>query len=810
MANLAEIFQNLSNFGFQKTIQILQYTFLRDRLNRNYRRLKGKGTENFRLEPGNYSTAETRFSGVDIIYENAKLQIKFLTTDMVRITWTPGVEPVPYAISKQDCDNVDVAFEQMENSWRVVSSQLTISGDFFGGLEFFDSQNSLIHQQFAPQFSRQTENPSWRASCQLYPEERIYGLGEQTQGLNRRGASYRLWNSDPMGAYGPGDDPIYMPLPVFIGLHHRGSYLEFFENYHAGVLRFSSSSKIQTNNLASFQFNGGALRYYFILGVPALLLERFTELTGRPELPPMWSLGYHQSRWGYRSAQEIRDVLDGFLSHDLPISAIHLDIDYMDEYRVFTVDKTRFPDLADLARDLNSRNVKLVTIIDPGVKVDPDYEIYREGLEQNHFLKNSNGEILKGVVWPGWTAFPDFSNPPTRSWWSTKYQTLLESGVSGIWHDMNEPTSFALGDKGLPLETQHAMEDQPSDHEAGHNLYGLLMNRAGYEGLKKIAPDRRPWIISRSGWVSQQRYAWNWTGDTRTGWDSLALTIPLIIGSGLSGQPYNGPDIGGFSADPSAELYLRWFQLATFLPFFRTHSAMWASPREPWKFGEPYTSVIRKFLRLRYQLLPYLYTLAWEANQKGYPLIRPLFWYHPSNAELWEIQDEFFLGDSILVAPVLDEGSHIRRCYLPPGQWYNFWNSQTYNGPGEIIYACGLEEIPVFIQSGSIIPMLDHGKRLWSIYPPETGKDHSHEFFSDAGDGYGEIRLDLLHLSNDGKKMEIHWDVEGFYPSPDPLSKFHLHGLDAEIALVDGLPIPIENHQFVSTQFKTARFEVKK
>jgi alpha-glucosidase len=253
-------------------------------------------------------------------------------------------------------------------------------------------------------------------------------------------------------------------------------------------------------------------------------------------------LGYHQSRWGYKNEADIRQVAQGFQTHDLPLSAIHLDIDYMDGYRVFTVDRDRFPDLAQLAQDLAAQGIKTVTILDPGVKVDPKYFLYQEGQQGNHFCKLPGGKDLEGLVWPGWSVYPDFTHPATRSWWGRQYPRLLDQGVAGIWHDMNEPTSFAAwGDMTIPLNTRHDLDGAQGDHRQAHNLYGLLMNRAGYEALRSLRPQRRPWLISRSGWAGLQRYAWNWTGDIESTWEALRMTIPTLLGQGLSGLAFSGP-----------------------------------------------------------------------------------------------------------------------------------------------------------------------------------------------------------------------------------------------------------------------------
>ena len=422
------------------------------------------------------------------------------------------------------------------------------------------------------------------------------------------------------------------------------------------------------------RFAGGILRRYLVVGEPAHLLDRYTELTGRPALPPRWALGYHQSRWGYKNDADVRAVTDGFAKLGIPLSAVHLDIDYMRGFRVFTVDPRRFPDLGRLSADAGVKGARVVTIVDAGVKIDPDYDVYREGRDQHRFCTDPNGHVAEGVVWPGRSAFPDFTDAATRSWWAGKYRTLTDAGVAGIWHDMNEPTSIALrGDPTLPLSTRHHFDGRGGDHAEGHNLYGLLMNRAGHEGLRQAREGSRPFIVSRSGWAGMQRYAWNWTGDVASTWQSMRQQVATVVGLGLSGVPYSGSDIGGFSGVPDDELYIRWMQMSVFMPYCRTHSVRGVPPREPWCFGDESRRIVAGWIRFRYRLLPYLYTLAHEASASGAPLIRPLWWSGPGvptpgAATGLDADDAFLLGDALLVAPVVGAGRAGARCRLLRGR----------------------------------------------------------------------------------------------------------------------------------------------
>ena len=724
MATLKEILLFLRSNGLGNNIRNLAYSWKKSQLDRKY---ISKRPASPVISPGKLvSVADVR-SGSRLQFDNAALEIVFLAPDLARLSWEPGKPPIPYALVRDEWPEIIPEARQTDTSRILATQVLSISIHVDGSLELTGPVGQPLRCEKPPLL----QGEAWTHGSVLQPEECLYGMGEQAGRLNLRQAGnplhHRFWNTDPGGSYRPGVDPLYMPFPVFHGLHHGGSYMVFYENYHAGEWTLTppapGSGELGTLTL---HFEGGMLREYFFVGPPEQALTRFTELTGRAPLPPRWSLGYHQCRWGYRSETEIRSIVAGFREHNLALDAIHLDIDYMDGFRVFTVDQRQFPNLEKLAKDLDHVGVKLVTILDPGVKADPSYLVYRQGMEQDLFCKLPTGEVLHGLVWPGWSAFPDFTNPRTRHWWGMLYLPFLQAGVSGFWHDMNEPTSFTVSDdKTLPLATQHDLDGQAGDHVEAHNLYALLMNRAAFEALQRHTPERRPWLFSRAGWVGQQRYAWNWTADTESSWDGLRLAIPTVLGLGLSGIPFSGPDIGGFNGNPSAELYLRWFQLAALLPYFRTHSAIGTSPREPWVYGEPYTSIIRHFMRLRKQLMPYLYTLTWEASQTGLPLVRPLFWKNWEQSSLWEVDDAYLLGDTLLVAPVLEKGVSQRKIIFPPGVWYSFWDDSLFIGPGEIQVATELETIPIFVRGGSFLPTQEDRRLVLHLYAPTEIADQT-------------------------------------------------------------------------------------
>jgi alpha-glucosidase len=794
MESIWDTLRSIRSVGTGNTFRAIRYAVQRDRSERRLRRLKRPSRL---IQPGKINNYVPIDSGVRFIFSHAELEVKFLAPDLVRITWGPGQLPPPYALEKADWPVVNVEVRNRGTSYGIGSSQFELLVSEDGAMKYLDADGNLLREERVPS----CRGDSWSVQVDLTPDEHVYGLGDRSAPLNLRGGSYRMWNTDPGGSLGPGDDPLYLTIPTLINLHSRGCTLVFYENSFDGTIKIEDHMEIA--------FDGGALRYYFMVGTPSQLLERYTELTGRPVLPPRWAFGYHQSRWGYKSEQIVREVVAGFKEHALPLSVMHLDIDYMDGYRVFTVDSERFPDLAGLAQELENQGVRIVTILDPGVKRDTQFDVYSEGLTEDVFCKFPDGKTTYGLVWPGWCAFPDFTRAETRVWWGSYYKRLLDIGVAGFWHDMNEPAAFAAwGDYTLPLNTRHDLEGSEGDHRQAHNLYGLFMNRSGYEALRKFRPDRRPWIVSRSGWAGIQRYAWHWTGDTESTWRSLRMTISMVLNLGLSGVPFVGPDVGGFSGSPDAELYLRWFQLATFLPFFRTHSAVHTPHREPWTFGEPYLSIIREFLTLRYRLLPYLYTLAWCANQYGRPLVRPLFWYDIEDPGLWDIDDAFLLGENLLVAPVLEEGVSSRRLVLPRGNWYNFWDDTLLRGPGEVELHASLERIPLLVSAGCVLPMDQDGVLALHLYPPVEDPGRS-LLYSDEGDGYGDSRLDLFELTREGENVDLHWVKEGEYPFPYSAIDIHVHGPQVTRVHVDEQEVPYEGNRIRVHMFNHARFQVR-
>ena len=742
--------------------------------------------------PGALQSANAAPSGARFSFSSAELTIRFLAPDFLALAWDGQPLADSYAVQKKEWPEVATRLEQDSNGCRLSSNDYSIYISQDGSLRLFKIGGELIRQDETPR----REGHGWRLLAPLPPEACIYGLGERAARLNLRPGAYRLWNRDTGGSYGPGADPLYICMPVYLCLHTAASYLIFYDNPSDGALTLGpagtetvpADQSVSINGSFSalgveLSFKGGSLRYYLAIGSPETLMERFTALVGRPPLPPRWALGYAQSRWGYGSEAEMRRIYKGFQEYNLPVSVLYLDIDHLRGNRTLTPDLDRYPSLASFAQELAEKDVHLVAIVDPAIKAEEGFDLYDEGVKLGAFCKTPDGDIFQGVVWPGWAAYPDFTDPEARAWWGGLYERELRNGVQGFWHDMNEPSNFtAWGENTLPLCTRHSLEGKGGDHRQAHNLYGLQMDRAGYGGLRRLQPDRRPFILSRSGWVGMQRYAWSWTGDIETSWEIMRQTPACVMGLGLSGEPYGGPDIGGFSGAPSPELFVRWLQMASWLPFFRTHCSMGLPPREPWEFGEQLPN-LRQALELRYRLLPYWYTLAWQSSQSGQPLVRPLFWDEPSNRELWEIDEAFLLGDALLVAPVCEDGKRKVNIHLPSGGWYELGKETLHYGRKSAEIEAPLERIPILARAGCILPMLEKNCLELHLYRPLQGQACQGLLYSDAGDGYGPYRLDRFSLQLlTGANYRFTWSDEGDFAWPYEKVSLVLHGFGEDQA----------------------------
>jgi len=531
----------------------------------------------------------------------------------------------------------------------------------------------------------------------LGKDDAIYGLGDKPGCLNKRGYSYVNWNTDDPAPHVDSFKSLYKSIPFFIVLGDEYCYGIFADNTYKTTFDFG----YENTDYYFVEHEKGELDYYFMPGNDmAEVVGLYTSLTGTTPLYQRWIYGSHQSRWGYYTQDEVLDIADKFRELDIPCDVIHMDIDYMNGYRVFTFDDKKFPDVKGLSEKLADRGVKLISIIDPGVKKDEDYFMYKEGMEMDAFAHDTDGSVYENAVWPGTSVFPDFTKQSVRSWWGDKTKILLEHGISGIWNDMNEPASF---NGPLPDDVQF----EYGAHEKVHNIYGHFMAKATYEGLAKNDGGKRPFVLTRAAYAGSQKYCGGWTGDNHSIWAHIALSLEQVCNLSVSGLAMCGSDIGGFGSDTTPELLVRFYEAAVFVPFFRNHSAMGTRRQEPWQFDETTIDAVRKTVKLRYRFIPYIYDLAHECEKTGAPIVRPLVYEYPEDKHVRNISDEYMLGSFVLVAPVIAPGKEAREVYLPDGDWYDYYTGEKYSGGRYILADAPLDKVPVFIKAGAIIPVAD-------------------------------------------------------------------------------------------------------
>lgn len=525
------------------------------------------------------------------------------------------------------------------------------------------------------------------------PDEAYFGLGERGGPINRRGRSFVMHNVDSAG-YTEFTDPLYISIPFFYGILKGQTYGIFVDNPADPFFDMDSTSQ----GLITFGAHSGELNYYVFSGPePARVASSYAKLTGFNKLPPKWSLGYHQSRYGYKSQDEFLALARDLRSQKIPCDVLWLDIDYMDRMRLFTYNMSAFPNPAGMHAALEKQGFKRVSIIEPLVRTDDPYWIF--GDRSNFFLTNPDGTSLVSSIWYGDVSFYDFTDKAARAFYKQALGSFLSSGTNGLWVDLNEPAqSF------MPQAT-YGFDGRPRVDLSARNLYALRELDLLNETWVQTHPNERFWGLSRSGYSGIQRYSANWSGDTLSTFDSLRVSLEMTISMGFSGQNFFGHDIGGFLGSPNAELFTRWFQFGSYIPLFRNHATNTTDPREPWVYGNPYTSIVRAAANRRYQLLPYLYSSFYQATVAGTPVVGPLPFHFPADTNTYSQDQSFMLGPSLLIAPVVEEGATTREVYLPIGaDWYDYNTDEFYAGGTTATANAPLHSVPVFVRAGAIIP----------------------------------------------------------------------------------------------------------
>lgn len=622
--------------------------------------------------------------------------------------------------------------------------------------------------------------------------ESFYGMGDKSTHSNLKGKRMENWVTDQY-AYGKDQDPLYKAIPFFIGLNKGIAYGVFFDNSFKTHFDFAHERR----NTTSFWADGGEMNYYFFYGPEmSKVVAAYSNLTGTPEIPPLWALGYHQSKWSYYPESNVKDIAKQFRDLKIPCDAIYLDIDYMDGFRCFTWDKKHFPNPKRMIAELEEDGFKTVVMIDPGIKVDKDYWIYNEALENDYFCKRGDGPLMQGKVWPGECNFPDFTNPEVREWWADLYKEFMSDlGVHAVWNDMNEPAIMDVPSKTAPLDTRHDYDGNPCTHRKAHNIYGMQMVRATYEGVKRHVFPKRPFVITRAAYSGTQRYASTWTGDNVATWEHLWIANVQMQRMCMSGYSFVGSDIGGFAEQPDGELFARWIQLGIFHPFCRVHSSGDHGSQEPWSFDTEITDIVRKFIELRYQLLPYLYTMFWKYSKEQKPMLQSLVFFDQEDSQTHFRTDEFIFGEKILVCPIQEPNGLGRRMYIPRGNWFDFWTDELVEGGKEKWVAADLDKIPLFIKEGAIIPKypvqqyvgeLDIKELILDVYY-KKGIESS-EVYEDSEDGYdykkGRYSFRNFKLHGKLKSVSIQQFKDGDFITSYNKLKFNLHGLPFTITKV--------------------------
>ncbi|MBI6101837.1 glycoside hydrolase family 31 protein [Clostridium perfringens] len=695
-----------------------------------------------------FKNYEINHNNIDIYFSNMKITLTMFENDIVKVFIGDKYEE---SISTNGVvDNLEKGeFIVEEDSNFVIvkgTKVLTFVDKNTTEISFRDLEGNIINEDFQPSFKDEEGNVyiSKVNDCLAY-----YGLGEKGGDLNKKGCYTENFNTDDPET---DDDSItyYKTIPFYVALKEEATYGIFFDNSFRSYFDMGK----EMGDRIFFGAIGGQIQYYFIPGENIKeVVKNYTALTGRMEMPPLWSLGYQQCRFSYFSQEEVRELVKTFEEKDIPLDVVYLDIDYMDGFRVMTFKTPNFDDAAGLIGDLKEKGIRTITIIDPGVKVDEEYDVFKRGKEGNHFTKKLDGEMFIGAVWPGDSAFPDFSNKDCREWWKSELKKFIsEHGMDGIWNDMNEPCVFNNDHKTMLETCLHNSDNGVIEHKEFHNRYGFEMSRCSKEAQEELHPNERGFSMTRATYAGGQRYSSVWTGDNMSLWSQMRMSISMNANLGISGFSFVGNDVSGFGLDSSEELFIRWMEMGPFIPIFRNHSNMYTRRQEPWAFGPRAEKIAKKSIELRYELLPYIYDLYYISHKEGLPIFRPMIMEYEKDMNLLNMREQFMLGENMIVAPVLYEGERSKTVYLPKGSWFNYFTMEKLQGGKWYKLPCELDEILVFVKEGAIIPT--YNKKFRNI--KERPKNILLKVFGENAKGF--------HYNDDGHTMEY---LEGKYTYMD-------------------------------------------
>lgn len=695
-----------------------------------------------------FKNYEINHNNIDIYFSNMKITLTIFENDIVKVFIGDKYEE---SISTNgvvdDLGKGEFIVEEDSNFVIIKGTKvLTFVDKNTTEISFKDLDGNIINEDFQPSFKDEEGNVyiSKVNDCLAY-----YGLGEKGGDLNKKGCYTENFNTDDPET---DDDSItyYKTIPFYVALKEEATYGIFFDNSFRSYFDMGK----EMGDRIFFGAIGGQIQYYFISGENIKeVVKNYTALTGRMEMPPLWSLGYQQCRFSYFSQEEVRELVKTFEEKDIPLDVVYLDIDYMDGFRVMTFKTPNFDDAAGLISDLKEKGIRTITIIDPGVKVDEEYDVFKRGKEGNHFTKKLDGEMFIGAVWPGDSAFPDFSNKDCREWWKSELKKFIsEHGMDGIWNDMNEPCVFNNDHKTMLETCLHNSDNGVIEHKEFHNRYGFEMSRCSKEAQEELHSNERGFSMTRATYAGGQRYSSVWTGDNMSLWSQMRMSISMNANLGISGFSFVGNDVSGFGLDSSEELFIRWMEMGPFIPIFRNHSNMYTRRQEPWAFGPRAEKIAKKSIELRYELLPYIYDLYYISHKEGLPIFRPMIMEYEKDMNLLNMREQFMLGENMIVAPVLYEGERSKTVYLPKGSWFNYFTMEKLQGGKWYKLPCELDEILVFVKEGAIIPT--YNKKFRNV--KERPNNILLKVFGENAKGF--------HYNDDGHSMEY---LEGKYTYMD-------------------------------------------
>ena len=744
---------------------------------------------------GNLTSHELQGQTLNLMTDNGKAAVTVYDQGIIRIRIVQDqfIEDFSYAVAVQPVKTdfkLSVEGSKIVIETALLKLEITKSPVRFS---FYSATGTLLNSD-DPSFGTSWIGNEVTTYKTLQKGERFIGLGEKTGNLDRAGNSYENWNTDNP-RYGPQDDPLYVTIPFYIGVLNNKAYGIFMDNTHRSRFNFGASN----NRFSSFSAENGEMDYYFMHDENvAGIIKQYTFLTGRITMPPIWSLGYQQCRWSYFPDTEVLDIARNFRERKIPLDVLYLDIHYMDAYKIFTWNPIRFSKPESLVSSLKEMGIHTTVIVDPGIKVEKGYEAYEDGLKKDVFAKFPDGEVYTAQVWPGWCHFPDFTKPAAREWWGNKFSGLVNIGVEGFWNDMNEIASWGGGN--TPQLVSFDWEGEKATYKQAKNVYGSLMAKSTFEGTKKLLGNKRPLILTRAGYSGLQKYSALWTGDNQATEEHMMLGARLVNSIGLSGVPFVGVDVGGFSQDATPTLFARWMSLGAFTPFFRSHSHYDFKQAEPWSFGETVENTCRNFIQFRYQMLPYIYSAFKRAENDGMPIARSLAIDYTFDEKIYSTyyQHQYLFGPSILVAPVESTKDYVK-VYLPEGGWYDFYTDKYIDGNSEIVTPCPVSKLPLFIKAGSIIP-LQKAVQSTSESPGDTLYLHvfagnspfEFNYYEDDGVSYDYQNNSFYNRSisfNPENKEVIIGNVTGNFKSRFKVLEVILHGYSNEQFSINGKQI---------------------